>query len=470
MSPGTWMRQASSELIRSAQELRRGLQRRWLRRKRARGRSNSSASSYAALRDEVLATQWMAEDQLRAQQWTRLQALLDHVYRTTPYYRSLFDRLGLHVEDIRSLDDYRRVVPVLEKRHIRESFDDLISTEWRGRCYIGMTAGSTGMPVRYARPNPYPAFFAGWALVRDICGLTGREKRLHLSGRPLPDGRYHTFDATRNLHRFSFYHMPAEGMKEVLDLVLEWRPEFIYGYSSLLTEVAKGLERRGHTGLGVKAVQSHSEKLYAHRRETLQRVFGGQVFDHYGSSEIAHLGVDCPAHAGIHLFDGIRFFEIEPLPGQENTGELIVTDLHNYAQPYLRYRIGDVVTLDPSACTCGRRMPRAVVEGRSVDVIRLRDGGIICEDRLGDLIDPAQVEYYLFHQRSLDRVDIHLVPTDLYTEDYGERIVRNVRKELGFPDSQLFLDESIDTEVVGKHRLMLSDVSAEMMSAFNETD
>jgi phenylacetate-CoA ligase len=217
--------------------------------------------------------------------------------------------------------------------------------------------------------------------------------------------------------------------------------------------------------LGTKAVQSHSEKLYTHQRETLQRVFGGEVYDHYGSSEIAHLGVDCPAHAGIHLFDGFRIFEIEPLPGQENTGELIVTDLYNYAQPYLRYRIGDVLTLDRSVCSCGRRMPRAVVEGRSVDVVRLRDGGIICLDHLDELIDPEQVEYYLFHQRSLDRIDLHLVPSGRFSQDYAERVLRGLRDELGFPDSRICLDEAIDTEVAGKHRLVMSDVSAQMVHA-----
>jgi phenylacetate-CoA ligase len=428
-------------------------------------RRASSRRAYAVLKKDVFESQWLTEDKLRELQLVRVRKLIVHAYRTTRYYRELFDGIGLQPQDIRSLSDYARHVPTLEKCHVRERLDDLISSPWRGKCKFGVTSGSTGTPTRYAHPRRCPMHTALWSLVDEMCGLAGNERTLFLWGREFSDGRYHVWDEKHNTHRISFYHLPPQGFREVLELIVEWRPEFIYGYASLLVAVAEALREKGHTALGAKMVRSHAEKLYDRQRETIQQVFGGEVFEHYGSSEINSLGVECPAHEGIHLLSPLRLFELEPIHGKDShTGELLVTDLVNYAMPFLRYRIGDVVTLDKRTCRCGRSLPRVTIHGRTYDLARLRDGTVLGPVFFQDLLeDPARVERYIVHQRSYDRVDVHVVPADRFTQDYRDYVLGEIRDKLGFTDVRFFVEQEIDAEVAGKYRLLRSDVSAQMV-------
>jgi phenylacetate-CoA ligase len=426
----------------------------------------SKRRAFQALKQEVLESQWLAEDLLRELQFDRLRSLLKHAYDTTRYYRELFDDMGLRPQDIRSLSDYARYVPPLEKRHVRERLEDLVSSEWKDRCEMGLTSGSTGMPTRYAHPKSFPMYIALWAWVDSMCGLEGGERTLHLWGNEFGGGRYHIFESQNNTHRFSIYCLPPNGFEELLDLIVEWRPEFIYGYASLLTAVAEALEERGHRALGVKALRTTSEKLFDRQRETMERVFGGPVFDHYASLEIYSLGIECSEHEGMHLFSPLRLFELEPLDECDSqTGELLVTDLVNVAMPFLRYRIGDVVTLDRRPCHCGRRLPRATIYGRASDLIRLRDGSILGSHFFDDLVEPERVERYRIHQRSLDRLDVHIQPTDLFTLDYRDFILGEIEEKLGFVDVRCFVTDEIDAVVAGKYRDMRSDVSAQMVRA-----
>jgi phenylacetate-CoA ligase len=415
-----------------------------------------------AMKKRAVEGQWLPEEKWRRRQLAELRKLLRHAYRTTVYYRELFDRLGLRVQDIRSLSDYTSSVPVLEKEILRQRVDDLISGKWRDRCRLHMTTGSTGNPTPYAKPYPDTVHVALESLVNDFCSLSGKERSLHLSGRELPEGGSHAYYARRNLHRYSFFHIAPQVLEEVHDLVLSWRPEFIYGYSSLLDLVADGLEAKGHAGLGVKVVQSHSEPLYPHRRAKLQRVFGAQIHDHYGCGEMHHLGVECPAHTGIHLFAHLRMFEVEPLDEHEpNRGELIVTDLCNPAMPLLRYRVGDVVRIDRRPCPCGRSLPRITVEGRAFDMVRLRNGEAIGAVFFDDLMLPEHVQRFLVYQRDFDHIDVHIVPTPGFTNEYGAWILDQIRGRAGEVQTRLCLETAIDDVIAGKRRSVRSDVSSE---------
>ena len=432
----------------------------------SQARVNPDVRHRIALKKSALQGQWLTEDEYRQIQFVELKKLLWHATQTTVYYRELFDRLGLRVEDIRSLSDYRRYVPVLEKQELKQRLDALISNKWRDRCEICRTTGSTASPTPYAEPVPNTALVALWALVDDLCQITGDERTLHLTGRPLSSGEHHVWDPKHNLHRYSFYDLAQDGFQELLDFILRWRPEFVYGYASVLDAVAEALEAQGHTGLGVKIVQSHSEPLYSHTKARMERVFGGHVHNHYGCCEIPHLGVDCREHQGIHLFDHLRLFEVEPISDQEpDTGNLIITDLHNYAMPLLRYRIGDVVQMDRRPCRCGQSLPRVTVQGRTCDLIRSKTGSIVGPVFFEQMMDPAQIIKYMIHQPSVDRMDVHLVPAEKYSHDYGAYMQRQIRDRLGAVDVRLLLEREIDDKIAGKARSIRSDVSAEMARA-----
>lgn len=419
---------------------------------------------FIALKKEVLESQWLTEDLLRDRQLLHVKKLLRHAYQTTRYYRELFDNMGLRVEDIQSLAGFSDLVPVLDRSIIADRFNDLISSKWSGKYEILQTSGSTGTPTRFVHPKPFPMQVAGWELGRQICGLKGNERTLALWGADLGDGRYHIFDRTQNRAYFSFYSMPPEGFEELLDFIVRWCPEFVYGYVSVLYVVAETLEKRGITALGAKVIRTHAERLYDFQREKIQKVFGGEVFQNYSSREFNDLGAECQAHNGVHLLSNLRLFELDPIEDKDgNTGEVLVTDFANYAMPFIRYRIGDVLSIDEQKCSCGRSLPRASVQGRSIDLVRLRDGTLCYSVLFEKMMDPELVHRFLVHQRSYDRIDVHIVPTASFTESYRDDLFRKIKDTTAVKDLRILLEEEIDPIIANKYRLVRSDVSAQML-------
>lgn len=255
-----------------------------------------------SLKQEVLDSQWLNEAQLRERQLAQIKKLLEHAYRTTRYYRELFDGCGFQPRDIRSLSDFTQAVPPLTRSIVKERFDDLVSSEWTGKYVVGQTSGSSGTPMRFAHPNPFPAQAASRAQLRDLVGQKEGDRWLRVRATHFGEGEYRRIHKEQNLAIYSFYEMPPEGLEELLKLIAEWRPEVISGFVSLLCILADEYEKRGYPPPGVRVIWTGAEKLFDRQRAKLARVFGGEVFDQYGSEEISDYGVECHEHKGLHLF------------------------------------------------------------------------------------------------------------------------------------------------------------------------
>jgi phenylacetate-CoA ligase len=105
------------------------------------------------------------------------------------------------------------------------------------------------------------------------------------------------------------------------------------------------------------------EAMPSAARQTLENA-GVEVFGYYGASETSALGIECAAHNGIHIIQSRNILETLPVPGDPILGEAVITTLNQFAQPLLRYRLGDRVKQLPGACTCGLSDPRFIVLGK----------------------------------------------------------------------------------------------------------
>jgi phenylacetate-CoA ligase len=117
-------------------------------------------------------------------------------------------------------------------------------------------------------------------------------------------------------------------------------------------------------------------------RAALARAFGPAIFETYGSRETMLIAAECDAHDGMHIQEENLVVEVvreghSVGPGQ--SGEVVITDLHNLGMPLIRYVNGDVAVLgESSACACGRRLAKlARVEGRRADTLVDRDGNAV---------------------------------------------------------------------------------------------
>jgi len=170
-------------------------------------------------------------------------------------------------------------------------------------------------------------------------------------------------------------------------------------YALFLAETAAemGVDlRQTSLRIGIFGAEPWSQRM----REEIQTKTGLAAQDIYGLSEIIGPGVsvECDQQAGLHIFEDHFLPEIvdpksgEPLPYGER-GELVLTTLTKEAMPIIRYRTGDITSLNPEPCACGRTLVRmAKISGRTDDMLIVR----------GVNVFPSQIEAVLLQVEGVE--------------------------------------------------------------------
>jgi phenylacetate-CoA ligase len=207
-------------------------------------------------------------------------------------------------------------------------------------------------------------------------------------------------------------------------LLQDFRPAAICGTPSFALHIAESLREQGGdpSALGLRYGMYGAEPWTEGLRAALERAFGCPAYDTYGLSEIVGPGVagECEVRRGLHVCDDHFLPEvIDPAtgallpPGQE--GELVLTTLTKRAIPMVRYRTGDVTTLDPEPCPCGRTSARiGRIKGRSDDMLVIKGVNLYPSEVEATLLAMGELEphYVLIVDRreTLARVEVQVEP------------------------------------------------------------
>jgi phenylacetate-CoA ligase len=424
---------------------------------------------------EFESNQWRTPEEVASLQWGRLICLLAHAYRTTDYYRSVFDAAGLRPEDIARPEDFARL-PVLDKATVRQNREHMVSSLFQPAELIrSATGGSTGEPMQlYYDRNSYERRCAaamrgdGWA---GWC-LGGGE--FYLWGIPLiPQSGWKRWKV--KLHHtcqrrmiFSSFDLNPPLIEEAVRRCNRLRPRVFIGYASALYEFARYIRQKGlkmHRPLGIITA---AEKTYDYQRMLIEEVFRAPVFDRYGCREVMMIGAECGNRSGLHVAADNLYVEIVQNgrlcePGE--TGEILLTDLHNYGMPLIRYRVGDIGSWKGQDCACGRGLPLMnVVEGRLLDVITTVSGRMIAGEFFPHLFkDFSAIRAYRVIQEQPDQLTIRIaLDCPLAPEDFQflqETISRTLGPEMHI-QWEMGRDVTIDKE--RKFRPVRSHVPANM--------
>lgn len=417
--------------------------------------------------------QWRSADELHALQWDKLRRLIAHCWQQVPFYREWWGQAGVAAaEDIRSREDYARL-PLLTKPVIRERFESMIAPEYRDAMYFKSTGGSTGEPMRfgYTRES-YERRIAvmfrgyGWS------GAHLGQRTVYLWGAPVaaPAGfqlfKDRLYHAAFNRRMLNAFDMSEQRMAEYADAIDRFKPETIVSYVGPLVELAHWIERNGRIIHRPQRVLGAAEALHAHQRELLQRVFGAPAFDTYGCREVMLIAAECEAHDGLHINSDHLHVEFHGGTAAAHGGgpaELVITDLHNFGMPMMRYLNGDLGTPGGGTCACGRQLPKlAKVDGRKLDALRLQDGRLLPGEYIVYLFLTVNgVKQYQVVQRQLDALLVRLVPDANYDISAHEIIRDGIRKLAG--DSVRIEFETVDAIALtssGKRRVTICELPA----------
>lgn len=369
-------------------------------------------------------SQWHDRPQLAARQNARLRQLVDHAYRTVPFYRAHFDRVGIRPGDIHLVADLKALPPV-SKAELRDAgADATVSTAFeRASLNADHTSGSTASPFTVWREPHFVTVRKAQAL-RLLCTMGCRPGDRILSfirvPKPAPavwtGWRYLSIDA------------PPERLLAEIDA---FRPAVIMGFTSTLLQLAWLIEARGPQLHRPRAIVNSGELFDQASRRRVGAAFGAAVFDAYAMTEMGVVAWECPAHQGLHVAEDTLIAELEPEPGT-GSAKLVLTNLELKAMPFIRYATGDLVAVGGSdACTCGRHLMRlSQIEGRLVDSVLRPDGGAVSPYRFTVRLQQLPVQRYQLVQEELTRFRLRLAPA-LADETVAARARAMVREVAG---------------------------------------
>ena len=367
----------------------------------------------------------------------RVRRLVMHAYANVPYYRRLFDENGIRAHKIRGAD-HLQVNPISNKKDLQRDPGAFMAQGMESASLVRhTTSGSTGQPVaifnsiaeqhavnvgRWRLAYYYgtrPGARSAWvAITRPSLRLEGRALRVLTASR-----LYHQT-------RISCLLPPAE----ILRQLRAFSPSAINGFPGVIAQVARLALDDGGSEVRPRYVGVGGEVLTAAMRQTIAAAFNAPVYDVYASHELGVTAFQCRSEKLYHIRQ--RAVVTEVVEGNQGAaegrnGELIGTNLNAFTMPFIRYRIGDVVTKGPARCACGAYSPTlARIDGRALDYFRLPDGRLLHPFSFNLGLTPWIRNFSMIQER-IDLITAYVVASSEQTGDQVTEVERSVRNVLG---------------------------------------
>lgn len=381
-----------------------------------------------------------------------LKELLCYCAEHVPAYKNL----GLRIEDIEKdpvkvLTEKIKPLKKLEFQGKAELYlSDCINPEER---IANCTGGSTGEPIHFYMTRSQVEYYeaARWRGLSWF-DITPGSRSVMIWGNPVELNAYNQRkhqmkeQLLKNRRIISAYTMSQKDADKYAEFLNKYRPEYLYGYSNILTEFAK-IVKSAYLDIKLKAVVSTAETLTPEQIALISDVFKCPVVNEYGARDAGILAYTCPKghlhisaeNCFIEILDPITF---APLPAGKS-GLIAITDLRNRVQPRLRYMLGDVGIISEKSCECGRKLPvLEKIEGRE-DALLLGEGGILIHGNLiGQVLRPiAGIRSFQLRQHTPDKATLFIVPVDGETVDIEafmptfSKTLPGIKVEVKFVDS-----------------------------------
>lgn len=360
--------------------------------------------------DELRRSENDSPERQQELQLQKLKRLVAYAYEQIPFYTERFRSIGMLPGDIRSLEDLRKVPP-LSRQEVIDRRTDLVDRRLGGslvaadassrgpgepitfapfrrhKLVRNTSSGSTGAPTVFYEDGSRTAL--NWVhelrLKSWFGNLPGaREARMvRLSTEYLPKSR--TLRLRNRLWNqliLPGVNLTDEDYAVSVEKLRTFRPKTLWGFTSAVAGLADYVRRTGidPTPWGIRLVVGWAAPVYDHERRLLEEVFGCPVSNIYGAREVGHVAGQCPS-GSYHINQEHLLVERDEdagTAGERVEGEVLVTTLDISPMPFIRYRMGDIGTISPSNCSCGRTLPviREFI-GRTGEIYRTRDGRMI---------------------------------------------------------------------------------------------
>ncbi len=354
-----------------------------------------------------------------------LKNLLSYAYEKVRYYRPLLEQAGVFDNGEIKLQNFSKI-GILRRTDVQNRFKDLLSEDvWRMKRISDTTGGSTGKPIRFVRDMNsyrwaraaeffYYDRFIGlnelksrkimlWGSARELLrGIAAKERVIHY--------------LTKTLY-MNCYLLREEDVRRIINKINGYRPDIIKGFPSFLQVIGKYALEKNVEIHAPEAIISTGETLTRHRREIIENAFGSKVYNFYGAREAPSIAGECKK-GSLHIFSFVNLVEVlseegNPTSVGEN-GRIIITPLHNYAMPLIRYEIGDTGVARLGECACGSILPiMRDLTGRLTEFVVRRDGTLLSGEFFEGIFRVEEwVREFQVIQEDYDKLRILVTPKE----------------------------------------------------------
>ena len=388
----------------------------------------------------------LSVSQIRELQLQRLQATVRHCMNS-PFYKKRFEEIGLKPEDIKSLDDLKKI-PFTTKQDLRDTYPfGMASIPLKDCVRLHSSSGTTGNPTVILHSQKD---LDEWANAVARClwmvGLRPDDVFQNSSGYGMFTGGLGFQYGAERLGMLTVPAAAGNSLRQI-KFITDFGTTAIHASPSYVTRLKEVMDQQGvdpqrDTKLRTLVIgaEPHSEE----QRKRIEKMMGVKAYNSFGMSEMCGPGVafECKEQNGLHIWEDYYIVEIvdpetlEPVPEGE-IGEMVLTTLNREAMPLLRYRTRDLTRILGHDCPCGRHHVRLDrMKGRSDDMMVLR----------GVNIFPIQIEKILMQFKELstnylitlttdgdnDNMTVEVELEEMFTDDYArlENLTKSITRAL----------------------------------------
>ncbi len=383
----------------------------------------------------------MPVEDLKRIQEKKLKALLRNAYEYSPFYKKKFKELGIHPDDIRGLEDLKKL-PFTKKQDLRDNYPfGMFAVPISQIVRFHASSGTTGKPtlVGYTEDD-----IRVWveSLCRGLvsCGVSNEDIMQIAYGYGLFTGGLGFHYAAEKIGATA---LPVSAgnterqitlMKDLGVTVIACTPSYFLYMAEYAEKMGTSL-RKTNLRMGIFGAEPWSEET----RKRIEDKTGITAYDVYGTSELSGpLFTECVERNGLHIWADHFLIElIDPKTGENvgegERGELVVTTLSKEAMPLVRWRTGDITILETEKCNCGRTHPRIMrILGRSDDMLIVRGVNVFPSQIEHVLMQIPEVgEHYMIileRKEELDEMTVQVELSDKFAIDRPADILNLTRK------------------------------------------
>jgi len=390
--------------------------------------ATGGSTAIMAMQVQFDISQWWTPERILAYQLAQLGSVIEHAARTVPFYQQRLKSV-LNKGSAAGLDmDTFRTIPILTRSQFQDAGTSIFSTaipSSHGRTFNIRTSGSTGEPLELKGTEVTNLFVAARSLRNQLWHRRDFSQKF-MSFRTMKGGKTiqetPAWGPSANPGKAIKINM-ALPARTLLDYMRKEKPRYIEIHPSVLKELLNQASEDNFIPAELIEVKTMGEILYPELRHRCQKQWNVKVSDNYSCEEFGILAMQCPeqpehyhVQSETQLIEVLRPDNTACEPGE--IGKTVISSLHNFATPMLRYENGDMAEVG-APCSCGRGLPvLSKIVGRVRNTAVLPNGDRIMPNlSTGSLLNELPIKHFQLIQKNTELIEAHLVVSRPLSQD-----------------------------------------------------